>query len=211
MPAGELAKSISPAGAVANHMLGPLGGKLIGSGIMISVFGACNAYSMTGARVLFALAEEGSLPKGKIISKVNKRNVPGNALIAQVILACVYALIAQAILACVYALSGQFNLLTDFAIFSIWIFIVLSFIGVIILRRKQLEIERSYRVALYPLVPIVAIASGSFVLINLLFTNTMLALGGILITLLGLPILKLKGEKFSEAKSLSKKVTYIIV
>ena len=151
------------------------------------------------SRVLFALAEEGSLPKGKIISKVNKRNVPGNALIA------------QAILACVYALSGQFNLLIDFAVFSIWIFIVLSFIGVIILRRKQLEIERSYRVALYPLVPIVAIASGSFVLINLLFTNTMLALGGILITLLGLPILKLKGEKFSEAKSLSKKVTYIIV
>ena len=139
------------------------------------------------SRVLFALAEEGSLPKGEILSKVNKRNVPGNALIA------------QAILACVYALSGQFNLLTDFAIFSIWIFIVLSFIGVIILRRKQLEIERSYRVALYPLVPIVAIASGSFVLINLLFTNTMLALGGILITLLGLPILKQK-EKSSQKR-----------
>ena len=93
------------------------------------------------SRVLFALAEEGSLPKGEILSKVNKRNVPGNALIAQVILACVYALIAQAILACVYALSGQFNLLIDFAVFSIWIFIVLSFIGVIILRRMQPENE----------------------------------------------------------------------
>ena len=183
LPAGELAKSISPASAVANRMLGPIGGKLIGIGIMISVFGACNAYSMTGARVLFALAEEGSLPKGEVLAKVNKRNVPGNAQIG------------QAILASLYALSGQFNLLTDFAVFSIWIFIVLSFIGVIIMRRRHPEIEREYKVPLYPVIPIIAIASGSFVLVNLLFTNTNLAMGGILITLLGLPVFEAKRRK----------------
>ncbi|MBC2578119.1 amino acid permease [Peptostreptococcus russellii] len=183
VPASQLAASAAPASDVATVMFGPIGGKLIGVGIMISVFGACNAYIMTGSRVLYALSKDGTLPKSDTLSKINKNNVPGNAIIA------------LAILSCIFALSGQFNLLTDFAVFSIWIFIVLSFIGVIILRKRMPDVERKYKVPLYPVVPIVAIASGLFVLINLLFTNTLLAVGGIVITLIGLPVYAIGKKK----------------
>ena len=183
VPASQLASSAAPASDVATAIFGPVGGKLIGAGIMISVFGACNAYIMTGSRVLYAVAEEGIIPKSKMLSRVNKNNVPGNSIIA------------LAVLAGLFALSGQFNLLTDFAVFSIWIFIVLSFIGVIILRKRWPEVERKYRVPLYPAVPILAIVSGLFVLVNLLFTNTLLALGGIIITLVGLPVYEIGKKK----------------
>lgn len=57
------------------------------------------------------------------------------------------------------------------------------------------DVERKYKVPLYPVVPIVAIASGLFVLINLLFTNTLLAVGGIVITLIGLPVYAIGKKK----------------
>ncbi len=186
LPAGKLAASNVPASDVAMYILGPVGGKLIGVGIMVSVFGTCNAYIMTGSRVVYAVAQENILPKSELLSKVNKNNAPGNSIIA------------LALLSTVYALSGQFNLLTDFAVFSIWIFIVLSFIGVIILRKRMPDAKREYKVPLYPAVPIVAILSGLFVLINLLFTNTLLAVGGITITLIGIPVYILGKKKVTK-------------
>lgn len=186
LPSSTLANSVSPAGDVATAILGPIGGKLIGVGIMISVFGATNAYIFTGPRVLYALAHDGHLPFGDFFGKVNKNSVPGNAIWA------------MSILSCIYALSGQFNLLTDFAVFAIWLFIVLTFIGVFILRRKAPDIERSYKVPLYPVVPVIALLAGLFVLINQIFTNTPLAAASIIITLIGLPIYEAMRKKHHE-------------
>lgn len=183
VPADVLASSVSPATTVANTMLGPIGGTVIGIGIMISVFGAVNAYIFTGSRVLFALAQDTHLPKGKFFSQVNKNSVPGKSILG------------TCVISCIYALSGQFNLLTDFAVFAIWIFIVLSFFGVIILRSRMPHLERSYKVPLYPITPIIAILGGSFVLFNQLFTSTLLAVGGIVIMLIGLPIYLVMDKK----------------
>lgn len=183
VPADVLANSVSPATTVVNTILGPVGGKIIGIGIMISVFGATNAYIFTGSRVLYALAQDPHLPKGEYLSQINKNDAPGKALLA------------MGILSSLFALSGQFNLLTDFAVFSVWICIVLCFFGVIIMRKKQPDLERSYKVPLYPITPIIAIISGLFVLGNQLFTSTLLACGGIVIMLLGLPVYSYMDKK----------------
>ena len=99
------------------------------------------------------------------------------------------------IIAMLYALSGQFNLLTDLSMFVVWSFYVLTFIGVILLRQKQPNLPRPYKVPLYPVIPIIAISGGLFVVINqLLFAgmeNTLISLGGIIVTLIGLPLYNL--------------------
>ena len=120
--------------------------------MMVSVFGATNAYLFTGSRVLYALAQSKHLPLSEKISSLNKNQSPA------------FALLVLSLIAAVYALSGQFNLLTDLALFSVWIFIVLSFLAVIKLRKTQPNLVRSYKVPLYPIIPLVAIASGLFVL-----------------------------------------------
>ena len=178
LPADQLASVSSPALAVAEHLFGPMGGKFITVGILISLFGALNGYLLTGPRIVYTLGEQKNLPAA--LGKLSKNGVPANATFA------------MAILSCLYALSGQFNLLTDLAIFAVWAFYTLTFIGVIKLRKDQPNLHRPYKVPLYPIVPIIAIACGIFVVVNQLFlsgmTNTMISLGGLAITLVGLPV-----------------------
>ena len=178
LPADQLASVSSPASAVAEHLFGPMGGKFITVGILISLFGALNGYLLTGPRIVYTLGEQKNLTAA--LGKLSKNGVPANATLA------------IAVLSCLYALSGQFNLLTDLAIFAVWAFYTLTFIGVIKLRKDQPNLHRPYRVPLYPIVPMIAIACGVFVVVNQLFlsgmTNTMISLGGLVITLLGLPV-----------------------
>lgn len=118
-----------------------------------------------------------------MLSKVNKGSSPYNAIWLIVILACLYAL------------TGQFNLLTDLTIFVVWAFYVLTFIGVIILRKKQPNLPRPYKVPLYPVIPILAILGGLFVVINQVITSPLISLGGIVITLIGLPVFSYSSRK----------------
>ncbi|MDU2591351.1 MAG: amino acid permease [Paeniclostridium sordellii] len=183
VPANEMAQVSAPAALVAEKMFGPIGGKLVTAGILISVFGGLNGYLLTGPRRSYALACEGTLPGSKSLSKLNKGGVPANATFL------------MAILACLYALSGQFNLLTDLTIFIIWVFYVLTFIGVMKLRKDQPNLERPYKVPLYPIIPLIAIAGGLFVIVNQLMNNTLIAAGGLIVTAIGLPVYSIMKKK----------------
>ena len=190
LPANELAQYSSPASAVAEAIFGPFGGKFITVGILISVFGALNGYLLTGPRILFTLGTQKSLPASNFFGNVNKNGVPANATLT------------MGVVACLYALTGQFNLLTDLSMFAVWAFYVLTFIGVFKLRKDQPNLERPYKVPLYPIVPGIAIVGGGFVLINQLFMAgsgpRMVALAGIGITLIGLPIYLIMTRKKAE-------------
>lgn len=180
LPADQIAQFANPASAVAQVLFGEVGGKVVTAGILISVFGCMNGYLLTGPRVLYTLGEQKSLPGYKIFGTLNNNNVPANATLV------------MGVLSSLYALSGQFNLLSDLSMFAVWSFYVLTFIGVIILRKKQPDLHRPYKVPMYPFIPMVAIAGGLFVVLNqLLFagmTNTIISLGGVLVTLVGLPL-----------------------
>lgn len=185
-PASDLAMVTSPASLVATKIFGAIGGKVISIGILISVFGTLNGYLLTGPRVAYALSKDGLLPGSKMLIKVNKGSSPYNAI---------YLI---SILASIYALTGQFNLLSDLTVFAIWVFYVLTFIGVIILRKSKPNLNRPYRVPLYPIIPVVAILGGGFVVINQLLTSPIIALGGIIITTIGFPIYKYRSKKSSK-------------
>lgn len=185
-PASDLAMVTSPASLVATKIFGAIGGKVISIGILISVFGTLNGYLLTGPRVAYALSKDGLLPGSKMLIKINKGSSPYNAI---------YLI---SILASIYALTGQFNLLSDLTVFVIWIFYVLTFIGVIILRKSKPNLNRPYRVPLYPIIPLVAILGGGFVVINQLLTSPIISLGGIVITIIGFPIYKYRIKKNSQ-------------
>lgn len=190
LPASTLAHTPAVAQAVVTEIFGSLGGRVVGVGIMISVFGCVTAYSFTGSRVLYALAEEDILPKSKKLIELNKNMVPQNSIIL------------MSTISAIYALSGQFNLLTDFAIFSIWIFIVLTFLAVF-KNRKIKDIKTfGYKIPLYPIVPIIAIIGGVFVLVIQLISSTLLSIGSLLILSIGIPIYNLKKKKSNKKDKL---------
>lgn len=187
LPANELANYSSPAVAVAEVMFGSVGKTIITVSILISVFGSLNGFILSGSRVVYKLGTKETIPGHKLFSKLNSSSVPGNGVIL------------VSFLACLYALTGQFNLLSDLATFTSWIFYVMAFLAVIILRKTKPDIERIYKVPLYPFVPIIAIIGGGFVLINQLFLAgshaRTIALIGLIITFLGLPIYIIMSKK----------------
>ncbi|WP_163654910.1 APC family permease [Listeria sp. PSOL-1] len=190
MPAAALAATATPASDVANIIFGSIGGKFITIGILISVFGTINGYSMTGTRIPYAMALENQLPFSNWFKKLSKHTaVPYNAGIIVLIISIIMIF------------SGQFNQLTDMLIFVIWIFYTLTFIAVLVLRKQQPDLARPYKVPLYPVIPFIAIFGGTFIVFNTLFTQPYNAGLGLLLTLIGLPIYfykKYKGHFPSE-------------
>jgi APA family basic amino acid/polyamine antiporter len=177
MPVSDVIASEKAASDAAVILFGNSGAALIAAGIMISIFGALNGYLMTGVRVPFAMAQDNLFPFAKFFGKVsNKFGTPSNALLF------------EAVIASLYVLSGSFETLTNLAVFAVWIFFVMAVYGIFILRSKHKNIERPYTVPLFPIVPIIGIAGGVYILISTLITSTSYALFGLAITALGLPI-----------------------
>ena len=180
IPANELMNLESPAAAVAVRLFGASGGLLIKIGIIISVIGAANGFLMSGSRVAYQLAVQKTLPASRALGTLNGNQVPANAVILVGFLACLYSFI------------GKFDLLTDLGVFSCWIFYTLTFACVIRLRRIHPEWKRSYKVPLYPVIPVLAILSGLFVIFSQLFLSgpraAVMSVCSVIITLAGLPV-----------------------
>ena len=177
LPAQALAASETPGADAAIALFGTWGAAFVTAGIMVSVFGSLNGYLMTAARVPQSMAEKGQLPLSRVIGKISPRfGTPANALIM------------QSLLAVVYIFSGSFNMLTNLLIFVLWIFFTMGVAGLFILRRRGLAQKDAYRVALYPVTPVVGIAGGLFILVSTMVSSPVRSLVGIGIALLGLPV-----------------------
>ncbi|MBC2047840.1 APC family permease [Listeria booriae] len=184
MPAASLAATATPASDVANVIFGSIGGKLITIGILISVFGTINGYTMTGIRIPYAMALDNQLPFSNWFQKLGKKSsVPYNGGIIILIISVIMIF------------TGGFNQLTDMLIFVIWIFYTLTFIAVFVLRKREPELKRPYKVPLYPVIPIIAICGGVFIVLNTLYTQPLNAGIGLGLTLIGLPIYFYKKTK----------------
>lgn len=161
---------------VANVIFGDFGGKLVTIGILVSIYGTLNGYTMTGMRLPYAMAKENELPFSKYFVRLNRFQIPYIAGLFQVTLSIILML------------RGGFDQLTDMLIFVIWIFYILVFVAVIRLRHKEPDLFRPYKVPLYPWIPLVAIIGGVFIVVMTLMSQFDLAMIGLGLTLLGLPM-----------------------
>ncbi|GAA3015222.1 APC family permease [Tetragenococcus solitarius] len=177
LPAGQIAGNLNSSSEVANQLFGDIGGKIVTIGILVSVYGALNGYTMTGIRVPFALALKDEFPFSKYLKKLShKTKIPYIAAIVQLVIACIMMTL------------GTFDLLTDMLIFVMWSFSMLLFAAVFILRKRAPEMPRPYKVPLYPWVPLIAMLGGGFILVMTLVTTPGLALTGIGVTVIGVPV-----------------------
>jgi APA family basic amino acid/polyamine antiporter len=189
LPASALAATATPAADVAKILFGANGGKIITVGILVSIFGALNGYIMTGMRIPYAMATENRMPFSNVFAKLHpKFNTPVNCGIL------------IAVISILMTFTGKFDLLTDLAMFVIWIFYTMTFIAVFVLRKTQPDLVRPYKVPLYPVIPLVAILGGAYIVINTIFTQPMNAGVGLALTLIGLPIYFIRKSKSTKAE-----------
>lgn len=189
LPISSIAGNLNAASLAAKHIFGGIGGKIVTVGILISVYGTINGYTMTGMRIPYIMGKQKKLPFANVFAKLNKAGVPFAAGLIQYVIAVLMML------------SGSFDQITNMLIFVIWVFYMMAFVAVITLRKTRPDLKRPYKVPLFPWIPIIAILGGAFILINTLFTQFTTTIIGIIATLIGVPVyyyLKKKNGGFED-------------
>lgn len=143
-------------------------------GLMLSSLGTLHTSIMSGARVPYAMAEDGMMHKG--LAKLSATHVP------------VRALMLQAVVAIILALSGSFDTLTDYVVFGSWIFYALVTASIFVFRRKYPDAERPYKAFGYPVMPVLFLLVAGWLLYRTVVDSPQNSLIGIILILLGLPV-----------------------
>lgn len=160
--------------AAANVIFGHAGTYVIAVMIMISTFGCNNGLILAGARVYYTMAGDGLFFKQA--GQLNKNAVPG------------WALWAQCVVACLLCISGKYGDLLDMISFVAVFFYALTVLGIFILRKKQPALERPYKAIGYPVLPVIYIILAMIFCVALIFQKPTYAIWGGIIVLLGIPL-----------------------
>jgi APA family basic amino acid/polyamine antiporter len=159
--------------AAVSVMLGNGAAYIMAALIMVSTFGCNNGIILSGARLYYAMAKDGLFFKQAM--KLNKKGVPAKSLIFQ----CIWA--------CVLCLMGSYSRLLDYIIIASLLFYIFTIIGIFILRKKQPDAERPYKVIAYPFLPILYIIVALAISIDLLIYKPEDTWPGMAIIILGIP------------------------
>lgn len=94
-----------------------------------------------------------------------------------------------------------FDLLTNFVIFSASIFYVLAVMAVIVLRRRQPELDRPYRTWGYPLTPLLFLGVYVWFLSRVYMGNPLESRAGLVLIAVGIPVYWLNRRAFGKSGS----------
>lgn len=165
--------------------LGGRGIAVLSAILVISALGAMNGSIMTSARVPFAMARDGLF--FSFLSHVSPRTqVP------------VRAVWIQALVAAALAATGTFDQLTNYVVFSAWIFYGLTGCAVFIFRKRLPDIPRSFRVPGYPWVPALFVFLAAVLVINTILESPHDSFIGMGMILSGVPVYLLFFTRKSE-------------
>ncbi|PKQ70680.1 APC family permease [Raineya orbicola] len=173
LPFPQIQSNELVATAAASQVLGQIGLLLVSVLIMISTFGSDNGCILSGARVYYAMAKDGVFFSA--LGKLNKNDVPQNALVV------------QAIWASVLCLSGAYSDLLGYVMFAVMLFYFLTILAVFILRKKMPDLPRPYKAVAYPFLPALYLVLITIISIIWLIYEPYTRYG-FLIVLSGLPV-----------------------
>ncbi len=151
-----LARSEAPAAALMARAFGPAGETVIVICVAVAAFSVLNALIIVGGRTLYTAAED-EPALAALAQWDQSRGVPRAAILVQT--AVELALIAWG------AASGRgFATMVDYLSPIYWLFLTMSGLAVVVLRRRQPHVERPYKVPFYPLLPLIFAAACAGVL-----------------------------------------------
>ncbi len=160
--------------AAARVIFGDSAVYLMAGLIMVSTFGCNNGLIMGGARLFYAMAKDGLFFARA--GSLNQNSVPG------------FALWVQGLWASVLCLSGKYGDLLEYTTFASLLFYIVTIAGLFVLRKKEPDAERPYRVFLYPWLPALYIVCAAAFCLNLLISSPGFTLAGLFIVSLGFPV-----------------------
>ena len=175
LAASETRGSNAVAALAVGKLLGPIGANAISILILVSILGSLNGLILSGPRVSFAMAREGIFPSvfGRLSDRYRTPMV---------------ALAVQGVWAAMLAASGSYQQLFTNVIFTAWIFYGLAVAGVLVLRRSQPQVTRSFSVPGYPWLSLLFCLAAAGVILSTLIARPAGAAIGIGLVATGIPV-----------------------
>jgi len=174
LPMSGIASETAVAQAAGSAMFSPGAARWLALLIAVSCFGAMAPCIMSGARVYYAMAEDGIFFRA--LAKVSPRfHTP------------VVSLIVQGIWSIALALSGGYEQLFTYVMFMMVLSYVATVGAVFILRVKMPDAPRPYKCTGYPWTPLLYIALAGWWAVNAVKAKPTETKYGVLIVLAGVP------------------------
>lgn len=174
LPFDTLKASDRVAADAVHAVFGPVGATIMSVLVFVSGIGGTNAQLLNYPRVAFSLAQDGLFFER--LARIHPtRRTPATAIL-------VFGVIASA-----FALAGTYQDILSYVAFVGQVFMVLTVVGLIVLRRREPGLVRPFRVPGYPVVPLVYVGILTWYLGNLLANRLSRSLVGIAIVAAGVP------------------------
>ncbi len=164
------AGSNAVAADVMKRVLGERGAQFISLLVAISALTSANATIITGARSNYALGRD--FPPFAFLGQWSGRaGTPVNALVVQGAVALLLVLLGS------WTRKG-FETIVEYTAPVFWLFFLLTGISLFVLRRKEPEVPRPFRVPLFPVTPLLFCLTSAYLLYaSLAYTGAGAALG----------------------------------
>lgn len=145
--------------------------------MIVSALGSLHASFLARPRVLYAMARDGQF--FSFVDRIQPTfRTPSGALLF------------QGCLAGVLVLTGTFEEIYSLSIFSIWIFVALTALALIGLRKKEPALPRPYRAWGYPWTPLIVATVAFAISANLWLVRPVRSSIGLAVILLGIPFFR---------------------
>jgi APA family basic amino acid/polyamine antiporter len=159
----------------ASAVLGRTVGSMVGALILVSIFSATNGLMFSAPRMFYAMARDRVFfARLGVLSE--RTGTPATAIVV------------TAVWSAILAVSGTFTQLLTYVVFTGWIFYGLGALAVIVLRRRDPDAERAFKVPAYPFTPLLFVASALVLVLNTMLSQPTRAAIGIGAVLLGVPV-----------------------
>lgn len=184
LPHDVLARSELPGAEVARRLFGESGNAFVRVFAIVSLCGILNVIVMFTPRILYGMSRDGLLPAR--LSKLNRADAPGMAMIACAVPAVVLAagLSFETLFAVTAFLGTAINLSTFAAYWQ--------------LRRAEPDLERPFRAFGHPLLPLLVTAISAALLIAFVAADPFSSGIGIAAILVSLPLLLRRGRQLNQ-------------
>jgi APA family basic amino acid/polyamine antiporter len=173
-PTSEIAGKPQVGLVAGQHILGQFGGTLTSAFISLGLIASVSAMSWIGSRVTKSMADDFS--KLAFFGRVNQHGTPYIAMIWQ-------ALVVTALI-----LTGSFENVLVYTQFVLLLSSFLAVLGLIVLRFRQPNLPRPYRVWGYPITPLIFLVVTLFMMLYTIQQRIVESLLGLMTALVGLGI-----------------------
>jgi len=186
---GGLAASQAPAADLLQRLAGRGTAVLVSVMVVVSTFTSINATIFTGARSAYAVGRD--FAPFRLLGRWHAgRQTPVNALLVQAAIALLLIVVG--------ALTRRgFETMVEYTAPVFWTFILLAGLALFVLRTREPERPRPFRVPFYPLTPVVFCATCAYLLYSSLAYTGLGALLGVAVVAAGAAVLLLTSRSES--------------